>query len=85
MQYTSRIIHAYSAADFGKTIAFFVNEIAEVYQGSATVPVSGDVYALNAWSNRLETVNAAPCEKGTVLSIQLETYKSLNVARLCLA
>jgi hypothetical protein len=59
----------------GNHIFMLVNEAASNYQGQVTLPVSGDAFAYDAWSNRLETVDAAPCESGTVISIELEPYK----------
>ncbi|MBN2047334.1 MAG: hypothetical protein JW750_05790 [Anaerolineaceae bacterium] len=63
----------------GTDLFMFVNEAAETYHGDITVPVSGSVYAYNAWDNRLETVNATPVGDGTKFSIALEPFQSLIV------
>ncbi len=70
-----RVLHYVNGSD----IFYLVNEAASPYRGQVSLPVSGSVYAYNAWENRLETVSAAPSKNGTALSIHLEPYKSLIV------
>jgi hypothetical protein len=58
---------------------YFVNEAAEVFVGSVTVPTFGPCYAYNAWDNRLETIDAISEGGKTRLSFSLESRKSLIV------
>jgi hypothetical protein len=58
---------------------YFVNEAAEVYHGTITVPQTGKCYAYNAWDNRLETVKAESDGNVTKLNVTLEPRKSLIV------
>ncbi len=63
----------------GSHLYYFVNEAASAYRGTITIPVTGTVYAYNAWENRLETIQCASSESMTEISVELERYKSLIV------
>lgn len=62
-----------------KDIYYFVNEATDVYKGKITVPVSGEVYTYNAWDNCLETIEVESKADGSVISVEIEPYKSLIV------
>ena len=57
----------------------FVNEGAEPWTGTVTVPVSGPCYAYDAWENTLRAVDAQPQGDRTALSFTLEPRHSLIV------
>lgn len=70
-----RILHV----EAQNPIYMMINEASDLYTGEVTLPSVGSCYAYNAWDNRLERVENAPCTGGTKLSVTLEPLKSLIV------
>lgn len=60
-------------------LSYFVNEAAQTYTGTVTVPTTGCCYGYDAWKNECCAVDAQACEEGTRLSMTLEPKKSLIV------
>lgn len=58
---------------------YFVNEGAQTYRGTVTVPDRGCCYVYDAWENACHTIEAQECPEGTRLSVTLEPRKSLIV------
>ncbi|MEH7492605.1 glycosyl hydrolase [Neobacillus niacini] len=63
----------------GNEMFFLVNEAATTYKGVVTLPIKGKCYSYNAWDNRLERVEAIPCENGTKILVEIHPRKSLIV------
>ena len=61
----------------GSDLYMFVNEGTEPYSGTIELPQTGDVYAYDAWENRLERVEAGRGGNTTVLRVEIEPLKSL--------
>lgn len=58
---------------------YFVNEGAQTYRGTVTVPDRGCCYVYDAWENACRTIEAKECPEGTRMSVVLEPRKSLIV------
>lgn len=56
---------------------YFVNEAADVYNGSVYVPVKGKCYIYNAWDNCIEYADVEETENGTKISVCLEPSKGM--------
>ncbi|MCL1820303.1 MAG: hypothetical protein FWG36_06575 [Oscillospiraceae bacterium] len=70
-----RVLHT-----IGDTESYYiVNEAAETYGGTVTLPSTGACFAYDAWFNRLEAVEAYPNGSGTDIHFTLEPRKSLIV------
>ncbi len=63
----------------GSPVYMFINEGTETYKGEVCVPRSGNVYAYNAWDNRLESVEARAGDGKTILDVELEPLQSVIV------
>ncbi|MNW50276.1 hypothetical protein D3C74_277240 [compost metagenome] len=61
-------------------IYFFTNEnIAEVFRGTVTVPMTGPVYGYDTWRNELCEVRAEQNGESTTLFLEIPPYQSLVV------
>lgn len=70
-----RYLHYYN----GNHLYYLVNESAEPYRGTVTVPLLGSCYVYNAWDNRLEKAVAEQKNNRTKLTVCIEPRKSLIV------
>lgn len=61
----------------GAQLYYFVNEAAENWQGTITLPYCGKIISYNAWDNRLEEIQQEQTHTGTLVSACLEPRKSL--------
>ena len=73
--YRMRILHI-----DGDTPAFFiVNEDAEDYTGTVTLPVSGECYLYDPWDNVCRPANASAVPGGTQVELTVEPLKTVAV------
>ena len=63
----------------GNEMYYLLNEGAEVYQGTASVPSIGKCYVYNAWDNVVEVIAFHEESGKTVLQLSLEPSKGLLV------
>lgn len=64
----------------GDTPVFFiVNEAAEVFTGTITLPVEGSCYLYDAWDNVCRAANASAVSDGTRVELTMEPLKSVAV------
>ena len=73
--YSVRILHIN-----GDTPVFFiVNEAAEDYEGTITLPVEGECYLYDPWFNVCRAADAASVSGGTQVKLTVEPLKSVAV------
>ena len=64
----------------GDTQTFFiVNEDAEDYHGTITLPVSGECYLYDPWDNVCRAADASPVSGGTQVKLTVEPLKTVAV------
>ena len=63
----------------GSDMYYFVNEDAEPYWGTISVPTTGSCYTYNAWDNHLEKTNAVQKNGRIKLTVMIEPRKSLII------
>ncbi|MDL2301731.1 hypothetical protein LJC58_05170 [Lachnospiraceae bacterium OttesenSCG-928-D06] len=68
-----RYLHYFKDRD----LYYFVNEAAERYCGTITIPITGSCYVYNAWDNCLEKANVFQDNGKTELKVEIEPRKSL--------
>ncbi len=68
-----RYMHYYN----GSHIYYFINEADSVYEGSVTIPRTGNIYAYHAWDNVVETVNAVANDDSTTINLEIEPMQSV--------